>query len=363
MKRKRKLLLLLSTIVASSSVHSTSADISRHASDADEPAMAHSMDEIWALVRNIVVFAVLLVCFNFGLRWAHRRFGKDKEGPPRGALRLLLHCCVAQKGNRAAIAGRAGPSPRGGIDVTFASSAWKMAACACGLQVFYLTWGALQERVMTGSYGGEKFGASEFLVFSNRLAAFLVAACMIAFVDTTPARAPFRLFSLPAFSNIISSWCQYSALKFVSFPVQVVFKSNKIIPVMIMGRLIASKSYMWWEYATAAVISCGIALFMMGERTPTHATTAAGGGADTEVEDERKMAGMCLLMGYIIFDSFTSQFQGKIFKTHGISPYRMMRGINFFSMLFTVRPSFIQTASLTRPRQCRRVSVAASCCS
>ena len=299
------------------------------------------MDEIWALVRNIAAFAVLLVCFNFGLRWAHRRFGKDKEGPPRGALRLLLHCCVAQKGDRAAIVVGAGTSPRGGSEVDFASTAWKMATCACGLQVFYLTWGALQERVMTGSYDGEKFGASEFLVFSNRLAAFLVAACMIAFVDRTPARAPFRLFSLPAFSNIISSWCQYSALKFVSFPVQVVFKSNKIIPVMIMGRLIASKSYMWWEYATAAVISSGIALFMMGERTPKHATTAAasgGPGRDSELEqDERKMAGMCLLMGYIIFDSFTSQFQGKIFKTNGISPYRMMRGINFFSMLFTVR--------------------------
>lgn len=33
---------------------------------------------------------------------------------------------------------------------------------------------------------------------------------------------PIYLHSFASFSNVISSWCQYEALKYVSFPVQVV---------------------------------------------------------------------------------------------------------------------------------------------
>ena len=298
------------------------------------------MDEVWTLARNVGAFAVILVVFNVGLHQLNKRFGSVLPGRSKSVFERALHFCAAQSGKAqpesAVLPAKDASLVGAAKEKAFVSSALKMAAAAIGLQVFYLTWGMLQERVMTGTYGGEKFGASEFLVFSNRLAAFTVASFMITFVDKEPARAPFRLFSLPAFSNIISSWCQYSALKFVSFPVQVVFKSNKIIPVMIMGRLIASKSYQWWEYLTAAIISSGILVFMMGEKKqkPGHVATNA--------EAHQQVAGMCLLVGYIIFDSFTSQFQGKIFKKHSISPYRMMRGINFFSILFTVRPFFFR---------------------
>ena len=292
-----------------------------------------NFEEIWALIGNIVAFAIGIAAMNFGLKWAYVRFGKDRL--PRSGLGKLLHCCVAQNGaGHAAAANEPGPGsaleriPSSGslaansVDAgsEYKSAAWKLVMTACGLQIFYLTWGALQERVMTKPYGGERFGASEFLVFSNRFAAFLVATVMITWFDPVTARAPFRLFSLPAFSNIISSWCQYSALKFVSFPVQVVFKSNKIIPVMLMGRLIAAKQYKWHEYITAGVISGGILLFMFGQKK------GADKKSTTDVAYEKQVAGMCLLLGYICFDSFTSQFQGKIFKQHKISPYRMMQG-------------------------------------
>jgi adenosine 3'-phospho 5'-phosphosulfate transporter B2 len=289
------------------------------------------MSEIYALLRNIGAFATILVVFNIGIDRVYKMMPASSTSSSSFFARML-HCCAAQSRVEDTSSSSASPpSSSAASRGSFAANAMKMAGAAGGLQLFYLTWGALQERVMTKTYDGEKFQASEFLVFSNRLAAFLVASMMIAFFDPSPTRSPFRLFSLPAFSNIISSWCQYSALKFVSFPVQVVFKSNKIIPVMIMGRLIASKSYVWWEYLTAAVISGGILVFMFAEKKqkPGHAASSSD-------DDGYSVAGMCLLLGYILFDSFTSQFQGKIFKTHKISPYRMMRGINFFSIIFTV---------------------------
>ena len=55
--------------------------------------------------------------------------------------------------------------------------------------------------------------------------------------------APLLSFAPCALSNTFSSWSQYNALKFVSFPVQTIFKSSKIIPVMIMGRLLKGTVY------------------------------------------------------------------------------------------------------------------------
>ena len=98
--------------------------------------------------------------------------------------------------------------------------------CFVGLQVSYLTWGILQEKIMTrkyeDSYGNVgQFKDSQFLVFVNRVLAFAVALLYITFSRQPRHRAPIYKYSVCSFSNILSSWCQYEALKFVSFPTQV----------------------------------------------------------------------------------------------------------------------------------------------
>ena len=54
-------------------------------------------------------------------------------------------------------------------------TAVKLAWCVVGLQISYLTWGVLQERIMTREYDGETFNTSQFLVFINRILAFVIA--------------------------------------------------------------------------------------------------------------------------------------------------------------------------------------------
>lgn len=46
-------------------------------------------------------------------------------------------------------------------------------------------------------------------------------------------------------------------------------------------------------------------------------------------------AGVILLCSYIAFDSFTSNWQGALFKQFNMSPVQMMCAINFFSCIFT----------------------------
>jgi len=102
-----------------------------------------------------------------------------------------------------------------------------LAFCAGGLLTSYLVWGLLQERIMAFNYSetestSERFTNSQFLVFMNRIFALCVAVLVIAIQRRHSShQPPLYKYSYGSFSNIISSWCQYEALKFVSFPVQV----------------------------------------------------------------------------------------------------------------------------------------------
>lgn len=200
----------------------------------------------------------------------------------------------------------------------------------------YLTWGVLQEKIMTREYlalDGKKkafFKDSQFLVFANRFLAFLIASGYLLIRQHTRHRAPLFKYSYASFSNIMSAWLQYEALKFISFPTQVLAKSCKIIPVMIMGRVISRNKYELYEYIVAASISVGMVLFLSGSYDHSKHTPIT------------TITGLFLLCLYMIFDSFTSNWQSEVFKTYGITYVQMMCGVNLFSTLFTAASLFVQ---------------------
>ena len=108
---------------------------------------------------------------------------------------------------------------------TFTQSAVRLAVCAVGIQISYLLWGLMQERIMTKPYeSGVLFRSSKFLVFANRFLALFAAWCGLLVSGEPVARSakgtPLYKFSFSSVSNILSSVCQYEALKFVSFPTQ-----------------------------------------------------------------------------------------------------------------------------------------------
>ena len=207
------------------------------------------------------------------------------------------------------------------------SKGLKLIACFAGLQGSYVTWGFIQEMVMTQRYDTGMFPSTVFLVCANRSLALCVAGALMLYkarmYHGSPPKAPFYQYSPCSISNIVSSWAQYECLKYVSFPTQTLFKSSKVIPVMLVGKFFHKKSYPWIEYFEAVGITLGVALFMLTEkRRPSK------GVADDS------FLGVVILCVYVFCDSFTSQWQDRVYKTYHVDQYAMMFGVNAWSFLF-----------------------------
>merc|ERR1719375_1419193 len=124
----------------------------------------------------------------------------------------------------------------------------------------------MQERVMTQSYGleREKFRWSPFLVLCNRLFAVAIAL-VVALVrgESLLMACPWWKYLLVSLSNVLATTCQYDALKYVTFPMQILGKSFKMAPVMVWGIIISSKRYSLKDWAIATMVTSGVMEFLM----------------------------------------------------------------------------------------------------
>ena len=57
-------------------------------------------------------------------------------------------------------------------------------------------------------------------------------------------------------------------------------------------------------------------------------------------------SGLVILVGYMAFDSFTSNWQNALYREYGVSSVQMMCGVNLFSCLFTA-VSLLQQGGFT----------------
>ncbi|XP_065198556.1 adenosine 3'-phospho 5'-phosphosulfate transporter 1-like [Sycon ciliatum] len=342
--------------------HQAAGSLSASAHSSSSSAPASQWDVLWHFMLNLATYASLLAPAYFAVRWLkatpHVMYGTaiwsklvrscvlGIEATPSDVSSSLEEGAGSSVGTSADALRSSRIAALKKFEDSIPRSA-RLTICALGLQISYVTWGVLQERIMTRSYGGgdaegsdgreERFTNSQFLVLVNRLLAFVVACAAVAVIPHPPHATPLYKYSFCSISNVLSSWCQYEALKFVSFPTQVVFKSCKVIPVMLMGKVVSRRSYAWYEYGIAVLISVGVSIFLLAD--------TGGMGRAGKAAAATTFAGVVILSGYLTFDSFTSNWQKNLFDTYKISPLQMMMGVNLFSCLFTLA-SLLQQGQL-----------------
>ncbi|RXH84491.1 hypothetical protein DVH24_032775 [Malus domestica] len=129
------------------------------------------------------------------------------------------------------------------------SKLWKGVFAVAGIMTTLVTYGVLQEKIMRVPYGDDKafFKYSLFLVFCNRIMTSAVSAvALLARKKALDPVAPVYKYCLVSISNILTTTCQYEALKYVSFPVQTLAKCAKMIPVMVR-KYMSSKCLNVWK--------------------------------------------------------------------------------------------------------------------
>eukprot|EP00088_Acartia_fossae_P033489 TRINITY_DN3427_c0_g1_i5.p1 TRINITY_DN3427_c0_g1~~TRINITY_DN3427_c0_g1_i5.p1 ORF type:complete len:441 (-),score=63.22 TRINITY_DN3427_c0_g1_i5:183-1505(-) len=276
-----------------------------------------------SLLLNVSGYATILLPGYLCLRYV-----RDSGYLDRGTGRLASVMRLLYQGRQDTIEAEELISQDNKVSRTALQDAAQLALCGVGLQVSYLTWGLLQEKIMTREYVDsagqtDKFSDAQFLVFVNRILAFAVALLAMMLRAQPRHKAPLYKYSYCSLSNIMSSWCQYEALKYVSFPTQVLAKASKIIPVMLMGKVVSRKTYEFYEYIVAVLISLGMVAFLFGK------------GESSRSDSVTTASGVLILIGYMAFDSFTSNWQGQLFSEYKVSKFQMMAGVNLFSCLLT----------------------------
>ncbi|KAJ3682095.1 hypothetical protein LUZ60_014668 [Juncus effusus] len=90
------------------------------------------------------------------------------------------------------------------------------------------------------------------------------------------------------------------SLAFLNYPAQIMFKSTKVLPVMIMGAFIPGlrRKYPLHEYISAVLLVFGLILFTL---------------ADAQTSPNFSMIGVVMVSGALIMDAFLGNFQEAIF--------------------------------------------------
>lgn len=96
------------------------------------------------------------------------------------------------------------------------------------------------------------------------------------------------------------------------FPVQVLFKSCKPVPVMFFGTMLG-KRYPLQKYVNVVIITTGVALFMGGG-------SSSGGG-------ETSILGAMMLSISLCFDGATGAYEDKLMGQDHVEPFDLMYNI------------------------------------
>lgn len=70
---------------------------------------------------------------------------------------------------------------------------------------------------------------------------------------------------------------------------------------MLMGKVVSHKTYQYHEYVTAIMISVGLSMFLL-----------TSGDITRHKDSVTTTSGLIMLIGYMLFDSFTSNWQVRI---------------------------------------------------
>jgi drug/metabolite transporter (DMT)-like permease len=248
----------------------------------------------------------------------------------------------------------------------------RMTLCTVGIIVSFLLYGYVLERTTSD---GRRL-PEVIAIMANSLVYVVVSYLALKLQGQPeplrgPAASRWRKFVLIALSAKLATFLTWRALRYVSFPTQVLAKSCKALPIVLINRC-AGKRHSWTQYSSVLLITAGVVMFSWISEHTTAATAAtaadaavAGGhshpngqrAAHTDFQGGAAAAdgiishspqsllglglvpqasslGWILLLLALAFDGVTGHLEDAVIKDmewrHGQGTFELMLHINFF---------------------------------
>ncbi|CAI2182417.1 2635_t:CDS:1 [Funneliformis geosporum] len=196
-----------------------------------------------------------------------------------------------------------------------------------GIYACFLTWGVLQERVSTTPYGELRSDRFRYFVFLNMIQSLM--ASIVAFVyllitrqsifDNISSKLYIKLIQISFFGTIGSPF-GYESLKHIDYPTMILGKSCKLVPVMLMSKILNRKTFPPHKYVVVFLITVGVTSFMLLQPISEKKKTMAS----------NSFYGILLLTINLLIDGITNSKQDQIFDKFKISGQQMMFFMNLF---------------------------------
>ncbi|XP_055644861.1 solute carrier family 35 member B1 homolog [Toxorhynchites rutilus septentrionalis] len=214
----------------------------------------------------------------------------------------------------------------------------KFAIAAVGIFVCYFYFAIIQEKITRGRYGeelqddgtrGERFTFVLALVGVQCLCNWIFAKAILIAKPQNQDTTPKVYYASSSLTYLLAMISSNMALRWVAYPMQVVAKSAKPIPVMLLGVLVGRKSYTLQKYLFVLLIVIGVVLFMFKE------------GKSSSAPLEQEGLGQLLLIMSLTMDGLIGAIQERMRQHSSPSAQHMMLAMNGWSTIFVIVPLLV----------------------
>ncbi|CAK9227632.1 unnamed protein product [Sphagnum troendelagicum] len=210
-----------------------------------------------------------------------------------------------------------------GINVSLKPRWAQLIICGGGFFFGYMVNGICEEYV----YNKLKFSYGWYFTFVQGLVYLGVISCygFRAKHILNPWRTYCKLSAVLMGSHGLTK----GSLMFLNYPAQIMFKSTKLLPVMVMGAFIPGfrRKYSFHEYVSAIMFVVGLVIFTL---------------ADVQASPDFSILGVVMVVAALVLDAFVGNFQEVIFLRN---PATTQSGAQFHAAYGHVEDSGTQIAS------------------
>jgi UDP-galactose transporter B1 len=216
---------------------------------------------------------------------------------------------------------------------------------AIGIWVSFLLFGYCQEHLTRHAYGpsGERFRHTQALVVAQSLGNVLMAGLMIRLenrkvkgVSKWTAGVPVSSWLVVSATYLLAHSSGLAALKYIIFPLQVVIKSCKTVPVMIGEIVIARVKPSIAKSVGVLLLSAGVAVF----------TLSSESGRDTRSASPHLYYGVGLALLSLVGDAVYGPYQNKIIAKWKPSSWVLMFNMNLYELVMAAGYDFATSTEI-----------------